>query len=168
MAADRDDPFGRLTQEHEDFLDKLSELEATLDEMMATREATDANVALLDESIRFFEDELLPHFRREERVVLPPLEAKLGRFGSLVNVVAYEHDEIRREIGKLVESLAALKGKRPAPHIPEIQEINRHGIFTVQFLWNHFRKETANLFPTARQELSAEELHRVQTDLARG
>jgi len=167
MAGDGDDPFGRLTREHEDFLDKLSELEATLDEMMATREATEANVALLDESIRFFEDELLPHFRREETAVLPPLEAKVGRFGSLVNVVAYEHDEIRREIGKLAESLSALKVRRPAPHFPEIQEINRHGIFTVQFLWNHFRKEQTSLFATARQELSAEELHRVQTDLVR-
>ncbi len=166
MADDRDDPFARLTGEHEDFLDKLSELEATLDEMMATREARDANIALLDETLRFLEDELLPHFRREERAMLPPLEAKLGRFGSLVNVVAYEHDEIRREIGKLEGSLAALKAKLPAPHFDEIQEINRHGIFTIQFLWNHFRKEQSSLFPTARQELSREELHRIRSDLA--
>jgi len=167
MGDARGDAFERLTSEHEDFLDKLSELEATLDEMMSTREATDANLVLLDESLRFFEDELLPHFHREETVVLPPLEAKLGRYGSLVNVVAYEHDEIRREIGKLGESLAALKARRPAPHVREIQEINRHGIFAVQFLWDHFRKEQSSLFATARKELSGEELRRVHEALAK-
>ena len=34
-----DDPFAALLTDHADFVDKLTELEATLDEMMATREA---------------------------------------------------------------------------------------------------------------------------------
>jgi regulator of cell morphogenesis and NO signaling len=161
------DALTKLAEEHADFVDKLTELEAVLDEMMETRMASDEDVELLDEAVRFFEEELFPHFEREEKFLLPPLEAKVGRFGSLVNVVAYEHAEIRREVGKIRESLAALKGRRPAPHDAEIEELNRHGIFTVQFLWDHFRKEKMSLFATARQELSPEELEQVRAALGR-
>jgi hemerythrin-like domain-containing protein len=152
------DALTQLAQEHADFIDKLTELEAALDEMMATRVASDVDIELLDEAVRFFEEELFPHFDREEKFLLPALEAKVGLYGSLVNVVAYEHAEVRREVSKIKEGLAALKAKRGGPHVKEIEELNRHGIFTVQFLWDHFRKEKMSLFQTARETLSAGEL----------
>jgi len=152
------DALTELAEEHADFVEKLSELEAALDEMMETHSASDEDIELLEESVRFFEEELLPHFEREEKHLLPALERKIGRFGTLVNVVAYEHDEIRREVQKIKEALAALQAKRPAPHLAEIEELNRHGVFTIQFLWDHFRKEKASLFATAREVLSPEEL----------
>lgn len=152
------DPLSELVEEHADFVEKLSELEAVLDEMMETHVASDEDVELVEEAIRFFGDELLPHFEREETHLLPALETKLGRYGSLVNVIAYEHEEIRREVRKIVQSLEALKARRPAPHRAEIEELNRHGIFTIQFLWDHFRKEKTSLFVTAREVLSPEEL----------
>lgn len=152
------DALTQLAQEHADFIEKLTELEAVLDEMMATREASDEDVELLDEAVRFFEEELFPHFDREEAFLLPPLEAKIGRYGSLVNVVAYEHAEVRREVSKIKEGLQALKARLPAPHASEIEELNRHGIFIVQFLWDHFRKEKMSLFETARETLSQGEM----------
>jgi len=152
------DALNKLAEEHADFIDKLTELEAVLDEMMETHEASDEDVELLEESVRFFEEEMFPHFEREEKFLLPPLEAKVGLYGSLVNVVAYEHAEVRREVTKIKEGLAALKAKRRGPHVPEIEELNRHGVFTVQFLWDHFRKEKMSLFKTAREELSSAEL----------
>ncbi len=159
------DPFARLLDDHADFTQKLAELEATLDEMMRTREASEANRLVLDETIRFFEEELLPHFRSEEEIVLPLLEAKIGRFGTLVNVIAYEHDEVRREIAKFKEARSDV-GRRRDPW-PAIEELNRHGIFTIQFLWDHLRKEKVSLFPTAREELSNEELERIRIALRR-
>lgn len=159
------DPFARLLEEHADFIEKLAELEATLDEMMATHQATEGNRMLLDEAIRFFEEDLLPHFRLEEEVVLPRMEAKIGRFGSLVNVVAYEHDEIRREVRKLKEARSGLEGARDP--WPAIQELNRHGIFTIQFLADHFRKEKSSLFPTARERLPAADLEAIRGRLSR-
>jgi hemerythrin-like domain-containing protein len=162
--GDARDPFARLLDEHGDFIEKLSELEAVLDEMTATQAVTEENRILLDEAIRFFEEELVPHFRREEESVLPLLEAKIGRFGSLVNVVQYEHDEIRREIGKLREARAALD--RPPEAASAVRELNRHGIFTIQFLADHFRKEKTSLFPTARNELSPEDLETIRARLA--
>jgi hemerythrin-like domain-containing protein len=154
--VDAADPFQPLLDDHEEFLEKLSELEAVLDEMMNTREANEANRELLDEALRFLEDELLPHFRREDEIVLPPLEVTIGRFGTLVNVVSYEHEEVRREIGKLREARAQLDATRDV--WPAIQELNRHGIFTIQFLWDHFRKEKVSLFPTARKSLAPDQL----------
>ncbi len=161
-----DDPFQPLLEAHADFLDKLTELEATLDEMMRTREASEGNREILDESIRFFREELLPHLAREDEIVLPPIEAAIGRFGTLVNVVAYEHEEIRREVLKFGEArreLDALKDPWPA-----IEELNRHGIFTIQFLWDHFRKERTGLFVVAMEKLSATQLEEIRTRLARG
>src|SRR3989337_397892 len=125
------DALMQLAAEHADFIEKLTELEATLDEMMETRQASDANVDLLDEAVRFFEDELLPHFEWEERFLLPPLEAKVGRYGSLVGVVAYEHDEVRREVVKIREAIAALKAKRGGGPHAGIAELKRHGLLSV-------------------------------------
>lgn len=159
------DPFGLLLEDHEDFLEKLAELEATLDEMMVTREASEGNRDLLDESIRFFEDDLLPHFAKEDALVLPPLEAKIGRFGTMVNVVAYEHEEVRREIAKFKEARGELEAARDP--WPAIQELNRHGIFTIQFLWDHFRKERDTLFRVARESLEADQLETIRSRLAR-
>ncbi len=152
------DPLDRLAEEHAGFVEELSGFEAVLDGMMAAHEASERDLERLDGAVRFLEADLLPHFEREERFLLPPLEAKVGRTGSLVGVVAYEHAEVRREVGKIKEALAALKAAGPGPHAAEIEELNRHGIFAVQFLWDHFRKEKTSLFPTAREVLTAAEL----------
>ena len=162
-GSGKDEPFRPLLDAHAVCLEKLGELEATLDEMMARREATDADRGVPHEHLRLFHGELLPHLTLEDEIVLPALEAKIGRFGTLVNVIAYEHAEIRREVGKFEEALEGLHGGRDAG--PAIEELNRHGIFTIQFLWDHFRKEKASLFPTAVAELSTEALQRIRDAL---
>ena len=150
-----DDAFARVLGVHADFVDKLTELEATLDEMIATQDAREENGIILDESVRFFEEELMPHLQLEDEVVLPRLERAIGRYGTLVNVVAYEHDEIRRGIAKFKQARSDLGD---SSSWPAIQELNRHGIFLVQFLWDHFRKERVSLFATARERLPKEDL----------
>lgn len=155
-----DDPFSAILAAHADFAEKLTELEAALDETMATREAREENRMILDESLRFFDEELLPHLQAEDEAVLPCLEAAIGRYGTLVNVIAYEHDEIRRGIEKFREALEDLR--RQPTSWPSIQELNRHGIFLVQFLWDHFRKERMSLFPTARERLHATNLDAIR------
>jgi len=155
-----DDPFAGVLAVHADFVDKLTELEATLDEMMATRDVSESNSMILDESARFFEDELLPHLAAEDEAILPKLEASIGRYGTLVNVVGYEHAEIRRGVEKFRAAREELR--RQPESWDAIQELNRHGIFLVQFLWDHFRKERTSLFPTARERLSASDLKAIQ------
>ncbi len=152
------DPLARLAQEHAGFLEGLKGFEAALDAMMASRRATDAGVEAAEKAVRLLEEGVLPHFEREEAFLLRPLGEKVGRTGSLVDVIAYEHAEVRREVGKIREALAALKAARQGPQAGEVEELNRHGIFTVQFLWDHFRKENTSLFPTAREVLTSAEL----------
>src|SRR3989442_2372232 len=91
MGEPLEDPFAPLVAVHEDFVDKLTELEATLDEMMATRETREGNDIILDEAVRFFEEELIPHLRLEDEAVVPASEKAIGRDGTLVTVVMYEH-----------------------------------------------------------------------------
>src|SRR6266705_1411633 len=122
MGEPPEDPFAPLVAVHEDFVDKLTELEATMDEMMATRETREWNEIILDHAVRFFE-------------------------------------EIRSGVAKFEEARDDLR-RLPASW-PSIQELNRHGIFLVQFLWDHFRKENTSLFPTARKVLSPDALRNV-------
>jgi hemerythrin-like domain-containing protein len=70
---------------------------------------------------------------------------------------------IRREIAKLKEARAALSDGRDS--WPAIQELNRHGIFAIQFLVDHFRKERTSLFPTAQSELTPQELETIRSRL---
>src|SRR5881409_2840491 len=123
MDETSDDPFAPLIGVHEDFVDKLTELEATLDEMMATRETREGNEIILDEAVRFFAEDLMPHLRLED---------------------------VRRDPNSW----------------PVIQELNRHGIFLVQFLWDHFRKENTSLFPTARKVLSADAIRKITEQIS--
>src|SRR5712692_6431247 len=112
MGEPPEDPFGPLVAVHEDFVDKLSELEATLDEMMATRETREGNDIILDEAIRFFREELIPHLRLEDEAVVPAIEKAIGRYGTLVTVVMYEHEEIRRGVAKFEEARDDLRRDR--------------------------------------------------------
>src|SRR5881296_2778218 len=118
MGETPGDPFAPLVAVHEDFVDKLTELEATLDEMMATRETREGNEIILDEAVRFFAEELMPHLRLDPN------------------------------------------------SWPAIQELNRHGIFLVQFLRDHFRKENTSLFPTARKVLSADAIREITEQIS--
>src|SRR5438093_5135412 len=164
MGETSDDPFSPLIGVHEDFVDKLTELEATLDEMMATRETREGNDIILDEAVRFFAEELMPHLRLEDEALLPALEMAIGRYGTLVTVIMSEHEEIRRGIGKFDDAREHLR--RDPDSWPAIQELNRHGIFLVQFLWDHFRKENTSLFPSARKVLSADAIRKITEQIS--
>src|SRR2546422_5611432 len=96
MGEPPEDPFAPLVAVHEDFVDKLTELEATLEEMMATRETREGNDIILDEAVRFFEEELIPHLRLEDEAVGPALQKAIRRDGAPLTGGMYEHEESRR------------------------------------------------------------------------
>ena len=139
----------------------LASLEAALDTAMNRDRAEDADLRVFRETGEFLHTAVLDHFRREEGALLPPLEAKVGRFGSLVNVIAYDHDEVRREVGKLADAVATLAAKVDGPHGAELREVNRHGIFLVQYLALHMAKEDAYFGGDARQALGEDGLAEV-------
>src|SRR5256885_9796107 len=96
MDVASDDPFAPLIGVHEDFVDKLTELEATLDEMMATRETREGNEIILDDAVRFFAEELMPHLRLEDETVLPTLAEATGPYVTRVTVVTSSRSVIGR------------------------------------------------------------------------
>ena len=147
-----EDPFLTFHREHETIRPRLRAFERALDAAMNRGRADAAELVLFRETLVFLQSEVFEHFRREETALLPPLEAKLGRFGSLVNVIAYDHDEVRREVGKIEGALAALEAK-DGSHRTELLEVNRHGIFLVQYLGLHMAKEDSSLADSARQAL---------------
>ena len=152
-----DDPFLLLHKEHEAIRGRLRAFEKALDAAMNRDRADDGERAVFRDTLAFLRGDVDRHFRREESALLPPLEAKLGRFGTLVNVIAYDHDEVRREVSKLGDALAALE-RTTGPHRAELHEVNRHGIFVVQYLSLHMAKEDSSLADLARQTLGDEAL----------
>ena len=156
-----DDPLLAFHADHEAIRPRLRALERALDAAMNRNRTQAAERAVFQETLSFFRTELTEHLAREERALLPALEARVGRFGTLVNVIAYDHDEIRRGIDKFSEALAALRAKASAPHAPELRELNRHGIFLVQYVGLHMAKEDSSLAEMARRELGEEGIREV-------
>jgi len=95
---------------------------------------------------------LVPHFHREDAGLLPAVERHLGRHGdSMVDLLWQEHRELERGVTKFAEALdgaVAVTGER------EVAELDRHGLFLVQVLQDHVRKEESAFFPLARQHLT--------------
>lgn len=157
MAAD---PFPALYREHEAIRAALRSLEATLDAAMNRDRAGPAELATIRETAAFLQTTGEAHMRREERALLAPLEERIGRHGTLVGVIAYDHDEVRRETRKLGEALAAV-GAAGDARGAELRELNRHGIFLVQYFALHMAKEDSALADLARRTLGEDGLREV-------
>jgi hemerythrin-like domain-containing protein len=162
------DPLQVFHREHDAIRLRLRSLEASLDAAMNRDRADASDVAAFREALAFLRGTVLDHVRREEESLLPALEAKVGRHGTLVDVILWDHDEVRREVGKLADALAALEAKAGGPHSAELRELNRHGIFLVQYLGLHMAKEDASLAEMAREVLGEEGLREVARRLEGG
>lgn len=162
MAAD---PLLAFHEEHEGFRRSLRELEKALDAAMNRRHASEGEIVTFREAVRLLRTSVVTHLRREEMALLPVLEERVGRHGTLVDVIAYDHEEIRRETGKLEDALAALSSKGEEPHAAELAQVNRHGIFLVQYFALHMAKEDSYYAEAARVELGKEGLAEVRRRL---
>ncbi|HKZ63438.1 MAG TPA: hemerythrin domain-containing protein [Thermoplasmata archaeon] len=159
------DPLLTFHREHEALRPRLRAFEGALDVAMNREQAGSAELTVFRETLTFLRAELERHMRREEHALLPALEAKIGRRGTLVSVIAYDHEEIRRALGKLGEALAALEGQAATAHALALREVNRHGIFLVQYLGLHMAKEDSALMAVARESLGEEGLREVERRL---
>jgi hemerythrin-like domain-containing protein len=146
-----------IAGQHGEIRDALVRLEHTLDAMANARRPTAAQVAVLEDVVRFLRGPLLAHFRAEDETLLPPLERAIGRFGTLVNVVDYDHQEVRRAVEKLAEGLRALQATQDRLSRREVEEVNRHGLFIVQYLGLHMVKEEDALAELLRAHLDADD-----------
>src|SRR3970282_3053232 len=116
------DPLLAFRRDHEEIRPRRRALEAALDAAMNRDRAVPPELAVFRGTIAFLQSVAFDHFRREERALLPPLEAKVGRYGSLVNVIAYDHEEGRGEVDKLAAAGAVLGGEEDGQHAPHRRE----------------------------------------------
>lgn len=72
----------------------------------ATEEAIALNEwEVANERFLAFADETLRHFKEEEEVLFPALEAQTGMTQGPTQVMRYEHEQIRGLIGNMAESI---------------------------------------------------------------
>lgn len=147
------DPLEAFSREHGTIRPGLREFERALDAAMNRGRAEASELAAFRDAVGFLRTDVSAHLRREDEALLPTLEAKIGRFGTLVSVIAYDHEEVRRTVEKLAEAVDALATRADGPHGAELREVNRHGIFVVQYLGLHMAKEDAFFAEGAREAL---------------
>lgn len=149
------DPLGSFVTAHERIRENLRSLEHSLDAALKRGRATSEDVALWRGFVSFAESFIESHFLREEQSLIPLLKmAEGGTYSSLASVISYDHLEVRRERRKLAEAIDELQGRLRGEHRGELEEVNRHATFTIQYLWLHLTKEEEFLFPPAKRALS--------------
>lgn len=100
-------------------------------------------------TLKFFEENLIPHFKKEEEVLFPLSEVK----GADIKKIVSELTEQHREVYKLIELL-----KQSAEPENELNELGK-------LLELHIRKEERILFQELQMILSEDELLKLENDL---
>lgn len=100
-----------------------------------------------DQAVRFFEGELVTHFRAEEELLFPAMRELAGA-PRIIEELLEEH----REMGRLIDQLRKPEISSLASTLKEFADI----------LEAHIRKEERELFPIYEQQASPEITFRVE------
>ena len=155
------DPLEALHADHVVFRDRFAAVERRLDLIVNSSGTRAGTLQELESDLSFMREHLLPHFQVEEAGILPAVERRAGRYGdSMVDLLIQEHRELERAVTKFSEALVeALKD----PGERAIAEVNRHGLFFLQVLQDHVRKEETGFFPRARAVLLEEDWRAIES-----
>jgi len=105
------------------------------------------------EALAYFERDFVEHMAREDRGMLPTLDAVFGEWCALPAWMRREHVEIRaklRDVRKAFDRAGGVEADRLEPLVSEVERL-------AALLTIHFHREDAWLYPIARQVLSAEQ-----------
>ena len=132
-----------LQWEHEIVLDRLKAFEKALDgnDWKGVRE-----------TLRFFDERLPLHRRKEEEVLFPALGRHIGTEGGPIACMLHEHQDEREKIEAIRRALARGPGDPSS-----WKEILAAGGYILGLLRNHIAKENQILYPLAEEALSSEE-----------
>ncbi len=100
-------------------------------------------------TIKFFEENLVPHFNKEEKILFTISKNKNAEIDRLINELIFQHKAIYSLVDKLRKSSE-----------PEI-ELNELGML----LESHIRKEERELFQGIQNVLSESEMEKLEKDL---
>ncbi|MFQ5514020.1 MAG: hemerythrin domain-containing protein [Myxococcota bacterium] len=131
-----------LSREHQVVLSRLAELERALDVY--------AEEVLCD-TLRFFDEVVTLHRRKEEEILFPALSAHFPPDAGPIACMLDEHREEKRH----------LQGLSQALDVGDREKIIIHGRSIVDLLRQHIMKEDHVLFPMAERLLDEDQRHRV-------
>lgn len=100
-------------------------------------------------TIKFFEENLIPHFNKEEKILFTISKNKNAEIDRLINELIFQHRAIYSLVDKLRKSSE-----------PEI-ELNELGML----LESHIRKEERELFQGIQNVLTESEMEKLEKDL---
>lgn len=151
-------PITELRNEHEAVLTALRALWTIADDAgHAKRIRHRGDTIALIEFFRTFLDRC--HHGKEEKLLFPLLEAHgVSRDGGPIGVMLSEHDQGRRYVGAIEESI---RSEADGPEAAEA--FVNDALCFIELLKRHIEKENMVLFPLAARHLSAkqaESLHR--------
>lgn len=116
-----------------------------------------ANPASIAEAIDVFllewNDQIQPHFRCEEAVLLPQSAEAAGSIGTLIDRTLAEHAELRLAVNRMMETDG--EARRPL------------AAAVARLLHDHIRFEERVLFPAIEEALAGNELRRLGEGLSR-
>ena len=127
----------KLSCEHQVVLKKLAAFEAALEKF---------DLDGIRETVRFFDERLILHRRKEEEVLFPTLGRHIGTGRGPIACMLEEHRDEKEKIEQIRGALEA----HPASGARE--RITAAGRYILDLLRAHIQKEDNILFPLAENE----------------
>jgi len=100
-------------------------------------------------AVKFYEDNLIPHFKKEEEVLFHRSKSRSSEIDNLIGELTTEHKAIHSLVNELQKSSE-----------PEI-ELNELGVL----LEKHIRKEERELFQIIQDVFTENEMNKLEKDL---
>lgn len=143
-----------LLQDHREAEKIVAEIESLVEAQKSDRPWDAARRESFAQVACFYEDVVLGHIQKEEKVLFPALESFLPRDMGPLAVLRGEHREIASLFRRLCEVGGMLSlGRGEAPLVQEFEQVARS---TIQITRDHIYKEDRVLFPMVMRFLSAE------------
>jgi len=119
------------------------------------RKPSDSPQEQAADTIRFFHDSLVAHFRAEEEALFPAIRACVSHAATMLDTLTAEHSEIRAQVENLAQA---------SPDEATLQtKLKAFG----DLLERHIRREERELFPLYEAHISEAEVARIGAEIAR-
>ncbi len=155
MARRPGDPIAQLMQEHNEALIQLKHLNKAV-HAIAEDGVAARHLARIAAALKFIDQEVSVHNRREEEALFPVLERYVE---GPTRVMRSDHRKLRRGFAKLRD--AAQRVQRHRDSFSAIRNLSGVSADVVQLFVNHIHKENYILFPLVQRFLKKEELREI-------
>ena len=149
------DPIAQFMQEHDEMLVHLSSLNKATTSLSQHGFSVDA-FNKVTAALRFIEDEVGVHNKREEEALFPVLERYVE---GPTRLMREDHKNLKKEYLKLRQAASRLNKRKESKTAALDLETTAKGI--VQRLVNHIHKENHILFPLVQKFMTKDALREV-------